>query len=100
MNNNLQLSTTIEDSLGLRTGISINRVRVIYDTKGDWIKITGRLATNDRTYTSFEYEPDLQADVVNANNQICLSSTSMHEGLLAASQKVSFSMEIKNVCKR
>lgn len=97
MKKKLELSTTIEDSLGLRTGISINRVRVIYDKESDWIKITGRLATNDRTYTSFEYEPDLQADILNTNSQVCLSSTSTHEGRLAASQKVSFSMEMRHI---
>lgn len=97
MNNKLTITTTIEDSLGLKTGISINKVRVVYDRDDDWIKITGRLASNSRAYTSFEYEPDLQADLVNEKNQVCLSSASTHEGCFAASQKISFSMEMNNI---
>lgn len=95
--NNTSIPTTIEDSLGLKTGISINKVRVVYDKDKDWIKITGQLATSSRTYTSFEYEPDLQADIINSQNQICLSSVSRHEGCFAASQKISFFMEMQHV---
>lgn len=98
MNNNPHtISTTIEDSLGLKTGISINKVRVVYDRDKDWIKITGQLLSNSRTYTSFEFEPDLQADLINSQNQICLSSASRYEGCFAASQKISFSMKIPQV---
>ena len=57
--NKITIPTTIEDSLGLKTGISINKVRVLFDRDYDWIKITGQLESNSRTYTSFEYEPDL-----------------------------------------
>ena len=97
MNNTHTIPTTIEDSLGLKTGISINKVRVVYDKDKDWIKITGQLTSNSRTYTSFEFEPAVQADLINSQNQICLSSTSSHEGCFAASQKISFSMKIQNV---
>lgn len=95
--NRKTISTTIEDSLGLKTGISINSVRVLYDREGNWIRITGRLAANSRTYTSFEYEPDLQADIVNSKNQICFSAASQHEGCFAASQKISFTIGIQDV---
>ena len=95
--NKIMIPTTIEDSLGLKTGISINKVRVLFDRDYDWIKITGQLESNSRTYTSFEYEPDLQADLINTNNQICLSSASRHEGCFAASQKISFSLKMQNV---
>ena len=97
MNNSHTIPTTIEDSLGLKTGISINKVRVVYNRDKDWIKITGQLASNSRAYISFEYEPDLSADLINSKNQICLSSVSRHEGCFAASQKISFSLKIKNV---
>lgn len=91
------IPTVIEDSLGLISGISILKTRVIYDTEGDWIKITGRLSANTKAYSSWEFEPDIQADIVNKKDQVCVSKASEHEGCFVASQKVSFTIDIQNV---
>lgn len=95
--NTINIATTIEDSLGLKTGIGIKKIRVVYDRCSDWIRISGHLVSNSRIYTSFEYEPDLQVDLINRLDQVCMSGTSIHSGCFAASQKVSFSLEMKNI---
>ena len=97
--NIMGIKTTIVDVLGYKTGISIDSVRVLYDKHPDedWIRITGRLAATEKTYTSFEYEPDLIAEVINKADQVCISATSHHHGCFAASKQIPFSIEIKNV---
>lgn len=93
------IPTFIEDALGLKTGISIDNVRVLVDRDNDCITITGRMAAGAKYYTSFEFEPEIEADLLNSENQVCLSATSNHEGCVAASQKISFLLRFSSISK-
>lgn len=93
----MEIKTLIVDNLGWKTGVSIDGVRVQYDRHENWILITGRLAAGSRTYTSFEYEPELAAEVINKSGQVCISATSHHDECFAASQQIPFTIRIEKV---
>lgn len=73
------INTTIYDPLGLDTGIKITNVRSVLDKEGDRIIITGRM-TSDRII-GLDVEPDLQCEVFNQKDQICLPVQSIREFL-------------------
>ena len=89
----------IEDTLGLKTGIGIDNARVQVDRENDCITITGRMVAGAKDYISFEFEPEIEADLLNSENQVCLSATSFHEGCFVASQKISFKLRLSHVSK-
>ena len=90
----------IEDALGLRTGVCIKQVRVLVDRECDCIRITGRLEMNDNAYPiSPGFEPEVQADLLNNEDQVCFGAASTHDGCLKASKRVSFRLKLENVSK-
>lgn len=93
------IPTFIEDALGLKTGIGIDNIRVLIDRENDCITITGRMIAGRKDYTSFEFEPEIEADILNSENQVCLFSTSHHTGCFAASKKNSFILQLSPVSK-
>lgn len=91
------INTTIYDPLGLDTGIKVTNVRSVLDKEGDRIIITGRM-TSDRII-GLDVEPDLQCDVFNQKDQICLSACSVHQGVFAVTRKVSFTIQVEEVSR-
>lgn len=81
--------------LGLCTGIKVTNVRSVLDREGDRIMITGRMAS-DRV-VGLDVEPDLQCDALNREDEICLASCSVHQGVFAVTKKVTFMIRVEEV---
>ena len=90
-------NTIIQDPLGLNTGIKVTNVRSVLDRDEDSIMICGRMS-GDRI-VGLDSEPDLQCDIVNQKDQICLSACSVHQGVFAVTRKVTFTLQIRSVSK-
>lgn len=89
--------TIIHDPLGLNSGIKVTNVRSVLDREGDRIMITGRM-TSDRII-GIDIEPELQCDVFNQKDQVCLSACSVHQGVFAVTRKVTFSIQVEEVSR-
>lgn len=89
------IPTIIHDPLGLESGIKISGVRSSLDREHDCILIIGHLS-GDRMIGP-DLEPDLQCDVINKNEQICISGTSNHQGVYSVTKKVTFTLKIEAV---
>ena len=90
-------STIIHDPLGLITGIKVTNVRSVMDRERDCILIQGRMS-GDHVVGS-ELEPDVQCDIVNRDEQICLSASSVHQGVYSVTKKVTFTLQIEEVSR-
>ena len=91
------LPTIIQDPLGLETGIKITNVRSVLDRDCDRILISGRMYS-DRI-VGLDIEPDLQCEIVNAKDQICLSVCSVHQGVFSVTRNVMFTLLIEEVSR-
>lgn len=90
-------NATVHDPLGIDTGIKISNLRSVLDRKGDRIVITGRM-TGDRI-VGIDVEPDLQCDIINQQDQICMSVCSTHQGVFAITRKVTFTVQVEEVSR-
>ena len=89
------IPTIIHDPLGLDSGIKVSSVRSSLDRNRDCILIRGHLS-GDRMVGP-DLEPDLQCDVINKKDQICLSGSSTHQGVYSVTKKVTFTLKIEAV---
>lgn len=90
-------NTIIDDPLGLDSGIKVTKVRCVLDRDRDRIMITGRMS-GDRI-VGLDLEPDIQCDIINKKDQICLSACSVHQGVFAVTRKVTFTVQIEEVSR-
>ena len=89
--------TIIHDPLGFDTGIKVTNVRSVMDRERDYILIQGRMSGDH--VVGPELEPDLQCDIVNRKEQICLSASSVHQGVYSVTKKATFTLQIEEVSR-
>lgn len=89
------IPTIIHDPLGLDSGIKVSSVRSSLDRERDCILIRGHLSGSHMVGP--DLEPDLQCDVINKKDQICLSGSSTHQGVYSVTKKVTFTLKIEAV---
>lgn len=87
--------TIIQDPMGFETGIKVTNIRSVLDREKATIVIKGRLTGGQ--VVGPDFEPEIQCDVVNKDEQICLTSVSTHQGVFSVTRKVSFTIELKNI---
>ena len=90
--------TIIDDPLGIDSVIRIKNVRCLLDRDGDRIMITGRMS-GDRIAGLFNAEPDIQCEIVDQKDQICLSACSVHDGIFSYSGRAAFTVLIESVSR-
>lgn len=44
-----------------------------------------------------DLEPDIQCDIVNQEEQVCLSAISVHQGIYSVTKRVTFTLKVENV---
>ena len=95
--NEVMPHTSIDDPLGLDSGIRVTNVRCVLDRDNDRILISGRMSGN--RILGLDIEPDLQCDILK-NDQVCLSACSVHQGVFAITRRVTFTTKIEAVSER
>lgn len=90
------LPTIIHDSLGFDTGIKVTDVRSVLDRIRDCILIRGHMSSGEHVAVP-DLEPDIQCDIVNQEEQVCLSAISVHQGIYSVTKRVTFTLKVENV---
>lgn len=87
------MNLSIEDALGLETGVLIQNVRASSDEDNN-MKIFGQMRKREGKYVNLFLEPEIVCDLVDAAGSILYSTVSSHSGCFWASTCTTFEITI------
>ncbi|RHQ13567.1 hypothetical protein DW974_16310 [Lachnospiraceae bacterium AM48-27BH] len=87
------MNLSIEDSLGLETGVLIQNVKASSDEDNN-MKIFGQMRKREGKYVNLFLEPEIVCDLVDTAGAILYSTVSRHSGCFWASAYTTFEITI------